>query len=70
MASAPFVAAIVAAWLSIAGHGLVDSFLTFTPTYVLFGLTAGLTFAAGLTNQAVSREPQAVSLDIRDAHRL
>jgi hypothetical protein len=38
------VAAAAAAVLVIAVHGLVDSFLTFTPTYVAFAIAAGLLF--------------------------
>ena len=34
----PLLAATAAAWLAIAGHGLVDTFLTFTTTYVMFAL--------------------------------
>ena len=52
----PMLAAITAAWLSIAGHGLVDSFVTFTPTYVIVALTAGLTFSTGVTGSS----PQAL----------
>ncbi len=37
-----------AAWLMIAGHGLVDSFLSFTTTYVIFALAAGLACSVGL----------------------
>jgi hypothetical protein len=40
--SIAFVAATTAACLAIAVHGIVDSFLTFTPTYVAFALAAGL----------------------------
>jgi O-Antigen ligase len=40
--SIPFVAATTAACLAIAAHGVVDSFLTFTSTYVVFALAAGL----------------------------
>ena len=40
--SIPFVAATTAACLAIAAHGVVDSFLTFTSTYVVFAFTAGL----------------------------
>ena len=40
--SVPFVAATTAACLTIAAHGVVDSFLTFTSTYVVFALAAGL----------------------------
>lgn len=39
------VAAATAAVLVIAVHGLVDSFLTFTPTYVVFAIAAGLLFS-------------------------
>lgn len=42
VASAPFIAATTVACLAIATHGLVDSFLTFTTTYVVFALAAGL----------------------------
>ena len=40
--SIPFVAATTAACLAIAAHGVVDSFLSFTSTYVVFALAAGL----------------------------
>ena len=40
--SIALVAATTAACLAIAAHGLVDSFLTFTPTYVVFAIAAGL----------------------------
>lgn len=39
------VAAAAAAVLAIAAHGLVDSFLTFTPTYVAFAIAAGLLYS-------------------------
>ena len=38
-------AASFAACAAIATHGLVDSFLTFTPTYTVFAVAAGLLFA-------------------------
>lgn len=41
----PANTAIIAALVAIAVHGLVDSFLTFSPTYVLFSLTVGLACA-------------------------
>lgn len=44
--SLPIAVAASAACLAIAIHGLVDSFLTFTPTYVAFAIAAGLLFAA------------------------
>jgi hypothetical protein len=44
-ATLPLVAAASAACLAIAAHALVDSFLTFTPTYVAFAIAAGLLFS-------------------------
>jgi len=44
-AAASGAAAFCAAWLVIAGHGVVDSFLSFTTTYVMFALAAGLAFS-------------------------
>jgi O-antigen ligase len=38
-------AALLSAWLMVAGHGLVDSFLSITTTYLTFALAAGLAFA-------------------------
>ena len=35
----------LAAWLMIAGHGLVDSFLSFTTTYLTFAVVLGLSFS-------------------------
>ena len=40
----PAIAATTAACVAIAAHGMVDSFLTFTSTYVVFALAAGLHF--------------------------
>jgi O-Antigen ligase len=37
--------AVAAACIAIAAHGLVDSFLAFAPTYMLFSLTLGLAAA-------------------------
>jgi hypothetical protein len=42
----PIVAASFAACAAIAVHALVDSFLTFTPTYVVFAIAAGMLFSA------------------------
>jgi hypothetical protein len=39
---APFSAALVAAAVAIGAHGITDSFLSFTATYVLFSITLGL----------------------------
>jgi O-antigen ligase len=36
---------MLATWLMVAGHGLVDSFLTFTSCYAVFAIVAGLAFA-------------------------
>ena len=47
-ATSAAAAAFCAAWLMIAGHGLVDSFLSFTSTYVLFALVAGLALSPAL----------------------
>jgi len=44
-ATLPIVAASTAACLAIAAHALVDSFLTFTPTYAVFAIAAGLLYA-------------------------
>lgn len=41
----PLLAAAVAACLAIAVHGLVDSFVTFTSTYVVFAIAAALLIA-------------------------
>lgn len=41
----PVVAAAGAACLAIGAHALVDSFLTFTPTYAVFAIAAGLLYA-------------------------
>ena len=41
----PIAAASCAAVVAIAVHALVDSFLTFTPTYTVFAIAAGLLFA-------------------------
>ena len=45
----PFAAA-ASACIAIAVHGLVDSFLAFTPTYVVFALAAGIMFSRGVGN--------------------
>ena len=42
----PIVAASFAACAAIAVHALVDSFLTFTPTYAVFAIAAGMLFSA------------------------
>lgn len=46
-ATATAAAAAIAVWTAIAGHGLVDTFLAFTPTYVMFAIAAGLAFSPG-----------------------
>ncbi len=47
-------ATMLAAWMVVAGHGLVDSFLSFTTTYVMFALAAGLAFSVALTTPEVA----------------
>jgi len=42
----PIAAASFAACAAIAVHALVDSFLTFTPTYAVFAIAAGMLFSA------------------------
>lgn len=42
------VAASLAAWLMVALHGLADSFLSFTTTYVTFAVAGGLAFSPGV----------------------
>lgn len=41
-------AAGVAWWLVVAGHGLVDAFLSFTPIYVMLAVTGGLMLSRGV----------------------
>jgi hypothetical protein len=50
---------VVAALVAMLVHGLVDSFLSFAPTYILFALTLG--FAAALAGGAET---------VADAHRV
>jgi hypothetical protein len=40
--------AALAVWVVVAGHGLVDSFLAFTTTYVSFAVAMGLAFSPGV----------------------
>jgi uncharacterized membrane protein YoaK (UPF0700 family) len=47
-------AAMLAALAVVAGHGLVDSFLSFTTTYVTFALAAGVAFSSGLETSEVT----------------
>jgi hypothetical protein len=42
--------AFLAAWVVVAGHGLVDSFLSFTTTYLTFALVTGLAFSKAFTH--------------------
>lgn len=44
-ADATFAAVCCAVCLAIVGHGLVDTFLSFTTTYVMFAVAAGLAFS-------------------------
>lgn len=47
-AAVPLFAAALASAAAIAVHGLLDSFLTFTPTYVVFALAVGLLFSPAI----------------------
>jgi hypothetical protein len=49
----PIAAAAAAASVAIATHALVDSFLTFTPTYTVFAVAAGLLFSPQASTGAV-----------------
>lgn len=51
----PLFAAVAAAIAAIGAHGLVDSFFTFTPTYVVFALAVGLLFSPAIWDSADSR---------------
>jgi O-antigen ligase len=42
------LAAVLVAWLVVIGHGLVDSFLAFSTTYLTFAMAAGLAFSRAL----------------------
>jgi O-antigen ligase len=43
--------AAFALWLVIAGHGMVDSFLSFTTTYVTFAVAGGWALSTGLIEE-------------------
>jgi hypothetical protein len=43
--AAPAAAGVLAAWVAVLIHGLVDTFFTFTPTYVVIALALGLAAA-------------------------
>jgi hypothetical protein len=49
----------LAIWVTVAGHGLVDSFLSFTTTYLTFAVAAGLALSRGLVRD-----------EVIDAHRV
>jgi len=51
----PLFAAVTAAIAAIAVHGLVDSFFTFTPTYVVFALAGGLMFSPAMSGADAHR---------------
>lgn len=64
----PLFAAAAAACAAIAVHGLVDSFFTFTPTYVIFALAAGLMFSPALA--PLEGVPYETSGGESNAHRV
>ena len=45
-------AGVAAAAVAIAVHGMVDSFLSFTATYILFAITLGLAVASSAMGEA------------------
>jgi O-antigen ligase len=49
--AAVLTAGVVAGAIAIALHGLVDSFLSFTATYVLFAIALGLVVSLGTSNR-------------------
>jgi hypothetical protein len=55
---------VAAALFAVALHGLVDSFLSFGPTYVLFALTLGLAVACARGHWGLATDTEA------DAHRV
>ncbi len=55
----PIVAAAAAACAAIATHALVDSFLTFTPTYTVFAVAAALLFSPQTTATTLAPAPGA-----------
>ena len=48
----PIGAAMLAAGAAIAVHGMADSFLGFTATYILIAITVGLAVAVAALNEA------------------
>jgi hypothetical protein len=52
IATEPLVAAVAAAGVAILGHGLVDSFVAFTPTYVTFAIVGGLACSSAIATPA------------------
>jgi hypothetical protein len=44
--------AVLAAGVAIAAHGMADSFLGFTGTYILIAITIGLAVACDALNEA------------------
>jgi hypothetical protein len=62
------IASLAAATLAIALHGLVDSFLSFTATYILIAITLGLTSASLALMQP--NGPERPALPGTHAHRI
>lgn len=63
----------LAVWTMVVGHGMVDSFLSFSTTYVTFAIAAGVAFSPGLIAPFDFGQGQpfdvAQAVD-RNAHRL
>ena len=67
----PLFAAAAAACIVMAAHGLVDSFLTFTPTYVVFAIATGLMFSPALaSDRPEGLSPLAGLSPLGHAHRV
>lgn len=69
------LAAALAVLVTVAGHGLVDTFLTFTPTYVTFAIAAGLACSPALCDwcpdQPQRADPSVLSApSVAHAHRV
>ena len=58
-AQAACAAGVAAAGIAVLIHGTVDSFLSFTPTYVLISITLGLAVSSTCGPGAATKEEQA-----------
>jgi hypothetical protein len=63
-------AAAASACVAIAAHALVDSFLTFTSTYVAFALAAGVMFSLALSERTRVQRDARTRVEGREPPRL